>query len=277
MFFQKALSRAGRRGNMEREEFKKKIPQLERLYIIYSRLTHLPYVECNRDTFDDECFLYTEEEKAVEKAKALTEDKRTAVAVKVDKKDVLKTLSGFFTYGINMLVFRAEGEEYRFELTELIKRPDLSRLPKGARTAEAVPENPSLQLSMMYFLQEVRREGEKPDSEACRKMEEEMAANLQRARYFLPVQETEKDGKKAVQIMMIKLKNGTVMLPVFSDGLEFLHFNGEKKAKLILTDIEKMDKMALPDEAAGFMLNPAGVGLPLTRSYVAALAGSTGE
>lgn len=260
---------------MTKEVFKKSIPELEKVFIIYSRLTHLPYVECNKDTFDDESFLYTEEEKAVEMVKALTEEKKAAVAIKVEKKDLLQTLSGFFTYGINMLVFRTGKEEHRFQLTELIKRPDFSKIPKEKRPMgmEEPVENPQLQLSMIYFLQELRRGVEKTDREKYRELEEEMAVNLQRARYFMPVQEAEKDGNKVMQLLMIKLKDGTAMLPIFSDGLEFFRFRGKEETKLLLTDLEKMAKMTLPDEAGGFLLNPAGVGLTLTKEYVAGLAG----
>lgn len=261
---------------MTKDVFKKSIPELEKVFIIYSRLTHLPYVECNQETFDDESFLYTEEERAVEMVKALTEEKKAAVAIKVEKKDLLQTLSGFFTYGINMLVFKTGEEEYRFQLTELIKRPDFSKIPKEKRPMGMVEpvENPQLQLSMIYFFQELRRGITKPDRERYRELEEEMVVNLQRARYLMPVQESEKDGNKVMQLMMIKLKDGTAMLPIFSDGLELFRFRGKQETKLLLTDLEKMDKMTLPDEAKGFLLNPAGVGFPLTKEYVAGLAGT---
>lgn len=261
---------------MMKDEFKRSIPGLEKIFIIYSRLTHLPYVECNEETFDDESFIYTEEEDAVEKAKALTEEKKAAVALKVENKDLLQTLSGFFTYGINMLVFRTDGEEYRFQLTELIKRPDFAKIPKEKHPM-GIPEpieNPQLQLSMMYFLQELRRGVVKTDQENMEELKEEMAVNLQRAHFLMPVQEAEKDGKKMLQLMMMKLKDGTVMLPIFSDGLEFLHFRGRQETKLVLTDLEKIDKMTLPTEARGIILNPAGAGLVLTKEYVAGLAGA---
>lgn len=270
---------------MTKDAFKKSIPGLAKVYIIYSRLTHLPYVECNEETFDDESFLYTREEDAVEMAKALTEEKKAAVAVRVENKDLLQTLTGFFTYGINMLVFKTGEEEYRLELKELIKRPDFSKMPEDERPAgieqligyhKGYPmENPQLQLSMMYFLQELRRGIEKPDKEAYAKMEEEMAVNLQRAQYLMPVQEAEKDGSKVLQMMVIKLKDGTGMLPIFTDIQEYIRLNGKQETKLVLTDLEKMDKMALPAEARGFLLNPAGVGLPLTKEYVARLAGAS--
>ena len=265
---------------MTKDAFKKTIPELEKVFIIYSRLTHLPYVECNQDTFDDECFLYTEEERVVETVQTLTEEKKAAVAIKVEKKDLLQTLSGFFTYGINMLVFYAGEEEHRFQLTELIKRPDFSKIPKekrpmGMTEPNGYPlENPQLQLSMIYFFQELRRGVAKPDRERYRELEEEMAVNLQRARYLMPVQEAEKDGNKVLLPMMMKLKDGTIMLPIFSDGLEFFRFRGKQETKLLLTDLEKMDKMTLPDEAKGFLLNPAGVGFTLTKEYVAGLAGT---
>lgn len=261
---------------MTKDTFKNSIPKLEKVFVIYSRLTHLPYVICNEETFDDECFIYTEEEKALEMVKALAEEKRAAVALKVEKKDLLQTLSGFFTYGINMLVFRTGEDEYRFQLTELLRRPDISKIPKEKRPVgmEQPMENPQLQLSMMYFLQELRRGKENFDREKYRELEEEMAVNLQRARYFMPVQETEADGEKTLQLMLIKLKDGTAMLPIFSDGLEVLHFMGKQEAKLVLTDLEKMDKMTLPTEAKAFILNPAGAGLVLTKEYVARLAGT---
>ncbi|MCH5275949.1 MAG: SseB family protein [Lachnospiraceae bacterium] len=263
---------------MTKDAFKKNIPGLEKIFIIYSRLTHLPYVECNEETFDDESFIYTEEEDAVAKAKALTEEKKATVALKVENKHMLQTLSGFFTYGINMLVFRTKEEEYRLELKELINRPDFSKIPNDKKPMgmDKPIENPQLQLSMMYFLQELRRGMEKPDKEAYRSMEEEVAVNLQRAQYLMPVQEAEKDGNKILQMMMIKLKDGTTMLPIFTDVLEYMHFNGKRETKLVLTDLEKMDKMTLPAETKGFLLNPAGAGLPLTKEYVVRLAGAKG-
>ena len=276
MFLQ--VMNEGRR-RMTKDAFKQSIPELEKVFIIYSRLTHLPYVECNAETYDDESFFYTEEEKAVEMAKSLMEEKKAAVALKVEKKELLNTLSGFFSYGINMLVFRTGEEEYRFQLTELIKRPDFSKIPMEKRPmgiAEPI-ENPGLQLSMMYFLQELRRGAVKSDTEKYRELKEEMDVNLQRARYLMPVQEAEKDGNKVLQLMMIKPKDGTVMMPIFTDILEFMHFRGKQETKLVLTDLGKMDKMSLPEEAIGFILNPAGAGLVLTKEYVKRLAGADRE
>ena len=60
---------------MTKLEFLKTLPKREKIYIIFSRLTHLPYVECNGETFDDEVFLFTEEADALERAKELSAEK----------------------------------------------------------------------------------------------------------------------------------------------------------------------------------------------------------
>ena len=131
-------------------------------------------------------------------------------------------------------------------------------------------ENPSLQLSMMYYLQEARKPGgvaaDAVDQVA--ELEEEMAVNLIRAKYLLPIKEVEINGKKATQLMMMKIKNGDVMVPIFSDVLEYGRFKRDQELKAVITDFEKLAGMPLPEEVKGFMLNPGGVGLVLTKEYL---------
>ena len=66
---------------MTKLDFLKTLPNREKIYIIFSRLTNLPYVECNARTFDDEAFLFTGEEDALKKAKELSDGPQPAVAV----------------------------------------------------------------------------------------------------------------------------------------------------------------------------------------------------
>ena len=58
------------------------------------------------------------------------------------------------------------------------------------------------------------------------------------------------------------------MVPIFSDVLEYGRFEKDQELKAAVTDFEKLAGMPLPDEVKGFMLNPGGVGLVLTKEYL---------
>ena len=68
---------------MNKFEFIKSLPKREAMYIILSRLTRLPYVACNGETFEDEVFGFTEEAEAIAYAKELCEDGQPVSACKL--------------------------------------------------------------------------------------------------------------------------------------------------------------------------------------------------
>ena len=226
----------------------------------------MPYVVCNESTFEDEAFLFTDEADALERAKELTLEKCPAVAVKAGQKEILKLFADLYMYGVTGLVAAVGKEELRIALSDIVRRPPLTKLPENMRPLE----NPALQLSMMYYLQEARKPGgaEAEAADRVAELEEEMAVNLIRAKYLLPIKEVELNGKKATQLMMMKIKNGDVMVPIFSDVLEYGRFKKDQELKAALTDFEKLAGMPLPEEVKGFMLNPGGVGLVLTKEYL---------
>jgi len=251
---------------MTKLDFLKSLPKRECVYIIFSRLTNVPYVVCNETTFEDEVFLFTEEADALERAKTLSLGNCPAVAVKAGQKEILKLFADLYIYGVTGIVVAVGKEVLRIALSEIVRRPALTKLPENARPLE----NPALQLSMMYYLQEARKPGGAKAAEADQvaDLEEEMAVNLIRAKYLLPIKEVEIDGKKATQLMMMKIKNGEVMVPIFSDVLEYGRFKKDQELKAAVTDFEKLAGMPLPDEVKGFVLNPGGVGLVLTKEYL---------
>ncbi|MGN0298618.1 MAG: SseB family protein [Lachnospiraceae bacterium] len=255
---------------MTKEELLRSIPNLEQVFVIFSRLTHVPYVECDKETYDDEVFVYLSEINAVEKAKALTADKRPAIAIKVEKKNMLKIFSDLYAYGVNAVVFDSGEDVYTVQLNEFVRRPDFSAIPEAQRPLE----NPQFQLSMIYFMQEARRQQvEQPVAERCRDLEEEMVANMTRAQYLMPIKEVEMDGKKSAQLVVIKMQDGSPMAPVFTDAMEYTRFKGSnQELKVLKLDIEKLSKMVLPEEVKGFFINPTGVGVPMPKDYVTRLS-----
>lgn len=249
---------------MTKLDFLKTLPKREKIYITFSRLTHLPYVECNEDTFDDEVFLFTEEADALERAKELSAEKQPAIAVKAEQKDMLKLFADLYVYGVTRLVIAVGKDVLTMQLSEVVRRPAMSQLPENKRPLE----NPELQLSMMYYLQESRKNQENPDTEHLSELEDEMAVNLIRARYLIPVKEVEVDGKKATQLLLMKLKNGDAAAPIFTDAVEYNRFKKDQELKAAVTDFEKLAGMPLPSEVKGFMLNPGGAQLMLTKEYL---------
>lgn len=249
---------------MTKNDFMNSLPKRENIYVIFSRLTNLPYVECNGETFDDEVFLYADEAAAIEQAKILSASKQPAAILKVEKKNILKLFADFYVYGITRLVIREGKDELRLPLSQLLRRPRLDKLPPKQRPLE----NPGLQMSMIYYLQEARKAGADLNSDFISELEEEMAVNLIRAKYLLPIKEVEMDGKKMTQILMMKNKDGEVMVPVFTDGVEYNRFQKDQGMKAAVTDFEKLAEVPMPGEVKGFLLNPAGAALVLTRDYL---------
>lgn len=249
---------------MNKFEFMKSLPKREAMYIIISRLTRLPYAVCNEDTFEDEVFLFTEETAAIERAKKLSGEGQPVAAMKIEQKDLLKYVAELYAYGFTMLVVTVGTDVLRMTLPDVVRRPAMDKLPEKMRPLE----NPALQLSMIYYLQEARKGAGNYDAESVAEQEEEMAVNLLRAKYLLPVKEVEMDGKKLTQLLLVKAKEGKPMAPIFSDAVEYNRFQKEQGLKVAVTDFEKLAEMPLPEEVGGFLLNPGSAALVLTKEYI---------
>ena len=249
---------------MNKFEFIKSLPKREAMYIILSRLTRLPYVACNGETFEDEVFGFTEEAEAIAYAKELCEDGHPVSALKIEQKDLPKYLAELFAYGVTALVVRAGSDVLSMELSEVVRRPSFDKLPEKMRPLE----NPALQLSMIYYLQEARKGAGNYDTAAVAEQEEEMAVNLLRSKYILPVKEVEVNGQKMTQLLLMKAPDKPAMVPIFSDVVEFGRFQKDGEAKAAVVDFEKMAQMPLPEDVEGFMLNPASSALVLSKEYI---------
>ena len=113
-------------------------------------------------------------------------------------------------------------------------RPDMEAM----RNDKLPRLNPELQLTAIYFLQELRRPVERDLAarKRLRTLEEEMAANLMRSRFIivLDVEEDTKGGKtdgknRKAKVPYVKTKNGDVFQPCYTDFGEFQKFNARNK------------------------------------------------
>lgn len=222
------------------------------LYVIMSAVTKLPFVECDEETFDDEIFLYYRAEDAKNKAKELMDRRYLTAVAKLEDKHLLAFYTSLYTMGVNCLAVNCGTDtQISVQLSDLVVRKDPASLPEGKK----VIENPALHLTAIYFMQEMRRQ-EKPEPEGrLKELQEELLAHYSRGSFIIAIQEDK-------QIPVLKLKNGDIYQPVFTDVLELQKFAKGKKMRTAVIPAEKIPEI-LVGESKGVVLNPLGVNVQL--------------
>lgn len=250
----------------QKAEFLKSLPTLDEAYILLSHLTHVPYTVYNEESGEDEAFLFTNLETAKAKAIELAEAHiQPTIAVKMNQKEMIMMVSGFFAYGITAMHWTTDEGEAVYKVREVIKRPDFSHLPEQQRPLE----NPSLQISMIYYMQELRRKDPKTDLKQLQDLDEEMSANIKRAKYLLPLVDKSEGDNKNIQQVLFRINESTSLVPLFSDGMEYQRFKGDKEeVKAIVVTFEQLATMEIPNGTNGYIINPGGVGVTLTKDYI---------
>lgn len=256
----------------------KKLQGLDTLFASFAQTTRMPYVECDEETFDDQVYVFMEEEEAKKWAKEYQEKKIPLTTVKVEKNQMLMFYSSLYLIGVNRLIFHNGAGFSYLPLEQVVTM----KQPEGE--AGGFPaKNATLQLTMIYFLQELRRPDQSSEDIERRKrlqeMEQEMMANLVRSSYVMAIDiskvEGEFDPKKPgqnIHIPYIKNKDGEIWQPLFSDMWEFQKFNRNNNSKMRVVMIPfKGLSQSLIKEAKGYVLNPAGVNLVLLRERLAVL------
>ena len=216
------------------------------VYVLISGFTKEPYVECDKETYDDKVFVYMEEEAAKAKAEALKEEKIPVGAAKILSGHMLLFFTNLYTMGVNALEIHYEDKVDLIQIDEFAKR----------REGKQWIENPQLHLTALYFAQEVRRPKEVQDEKRMAQLQEEMAADFMKSRFIFALQQ---DGKGTP---LVKLNTGDKYQLVFTDAVEFSRFNRNKAFKPVIVDAAQLPKV-LDGEAKGVVLNIMGVNLPL--------------
>ena len=229
-------------------------------------------MECDEETFDDQVYLFADEDDAKNWAREYGEKNIPLTTVKVGKDQMLMVYTSFHLMGVNRVVFHNGAGFSYLPLDQIVSL----KHPEGAK--DGFPgKNDTLQLTMIYFLQELRRPGQKADDMERRKklqeMEQEMIMNLIRSKYIMAVDiskvEGDFDPKKPgqnIQIPYLKNQQGEIMQPLFSDMWEFQKFSKNYASKLRLGTVPFKGLLSsLIKEARGYVLNPAGVNLAILR------------
>lgn len=258
---------------MTREEFLKTIPTLKKVYMLFSNYTKAPYVSCHPETFDDEVAIYLNKEEAQNVAQQMTAAKENAFVAEIAQDSMLQMFTNLHLYGINAVEYMTEDDRIMFQLDEIINVPDPASMPEDKRPVQ----NTSLHLCMLYYMQEVRKKPEKPDIAKLRAMEEEMLVNVTRGNYMVPFTEVENDGEKSNQMALVKIADNSMMIPIFTDPVEFGRFRGDNELKYVALTFDKLATIPFPEEIKGLLINPSGVSVPITKEWIQKLVAKAKE
>ena len=244
----------------------KKFQSMEIIYVTFSQITKLPYVECDPETFDDQVYMFTEEEAAKEFAKSYVEKNTPLLTVKVLRKQMPNFYMGLYAEGVNMVIFHEGDQTRRIELEQIFPKPDMEKMNK-----QHLPVlNPGVQLTVVYFLQELRKPNQRRDDaermQHLRELEEEMLVNLMRSKFILAIDISQVQGEfdpanpgPDVRIPYIKNQNEDIFQPLFSSVEE-----------------ESLSDH-LMKQAKGFVINPSGFNLLLTREQLQRIMGAQAQ
>lgn len=256
---------------MTKQDFLKTIPGLKQISPIFSQVTKMPMVFCHEETMDDYIYVYLEAEEAQEKAKALNEEKMPAFVVNCREKEVLPFLAELRLTGVNAICFvtpkNKGGEEFMVQFQEFLKLPDWNSMPPEKRPLE----NMSLHLSMLYFMQEVRKPVAKEEKKNLTELEEETSANITRARFMLPVKEGEGENEGKKGVMLLKNDKDEVLIPLFTDAGEMRKFMKGKPAPVAVIDFRAVAGIVQTGNASGIVINPSSCNVTLNKQGVASL------
>ena len=113
----------------------------------------LPYVTCGEESFNDQAWFFTEEEAIKEFGKKKVEEKILLMGMRYEKKDFPRLYGLLFAIGVNTVMWNDGDEQMEIDLEKIVRKPDLSNVEPQKRPLI----NPTLQLSGIYFIQELRR------------------------------------------------------------------------------------------------------------------------
>ena len=241
------------------EEAIQELRNREEVFVAYSQATKLPYVTCDEETFNDQARIFATEEEIKEYGKQLLEDKILLMGMKYEKKDFPRLYGTLYAIGVNSVIWTDGNDQIEVEIQRIASQRDMSKIEPAKRPLL----NPSLELSGIYFMQELRRPVKQEEHKNIRELEEELIANLRNA-------EQEENGK--LHIPYLKNKEDKILQPVFTDVMEFEKFGRGKNLRVAKVTMDKLPSLMIP-QASAYVVNPLGFNLILNKEQVEKIAG----
>ena len=263
----------GRNMNFADTYYKKTIIQKlfgpDELLTVFCAGTNMPLVQCSDDTGNDRVFVLEKEELLKDFCLPYAEKKLAVRGIKYPAKEKMKFFAAAASMSIDEIIYVDAAGSHILLLSDVIKKKDLSSLPKEKRPVE----NPALLLSGVYFMQEASRNVPPQEKKGLAELEEELSANIVKGTFIIPAQLDQEmpQGQQPVKVPLLKTPAGDTFQPVFTDNLEFAKYNREGQFKALAVPFPALEKI-LAKEAKGFMLNPGGFHIVIAREMLKNLA-----
>ena len=252
---------------ISKEDAVKALQTREQFFVAYSQATKLPYVTCADETYNDQAWVFSTEDEIKEFGKKLRQEKVLLMGMKYEKKDFARFYGILYAIGVNAVVWNEGEDQVEVEIENIARQADLSKIEPAKRPLF----NPSLQLSGIYFMQELRRPVEKEEHKNLRALEEELIANIKKSQFLVAMERSEEEPKK-INIPYLKNKDGQILQPVFSDIMEFEKFARGKKLRLAKIPFDKLPTILI-EQAEALVINPMGFNLILNRDQLKKING----
>ena len=164
------------------QEAIKELQTRDEIFVAYSQATKLPYVICDQESFNDQVWVFATEEEIKAFGKKKLEDKILLMGMKYEKKDYPRFYGTLYAIGVNSVVWVDGENQIEVELTRIARQADFSQLEPKKQPLF----NSTLQLSGIYFMQELRRPIKKEERTVnLREMEEELIVNLKKSEFLV--------------------------------------------------------------------------------------------
>ena len=250
------------------QEAIKELQTRDEIFVAYSQATKLPYVICDQESFNDQVWVFATEEEIKAFGKKKLEDKILLMGMKYEKKDYPRFYGTLYAIGVNSVVWVDGENQIEVELTRIARQADFSQLEPKKQPLF----NSTLQLSGIYFMQELRRPIKKEERTVnLREMEEELIVNLKKSE-FLVAMATDPEDPTKVNIPYLKNKQGDILQPAFTDVMEFDKFARGKKLRAAKVPFAKLPGLII-NQAKAFVINPMGFNLILDRVQLGKILG----
>lgn len=245
---------------MEKQQIVDIIKGLDSIYVPFSQVTRQPFITCDEETFNDQIWVFETEEEIQAFAKKYTREKILLAAYKFPKEKYLGFFTSLYSLGVNAVVYQKNGIKTEIELEDIVPPVDFSKYPEGQEPLM----NPTLQLSGIYCMQEMRRPVPEEEKRNMKELQEELNANLVRSSYLMAVEPVD---EKNVKMPFVKTEKGEIYQPIFTDAYEYHKFAKGRKFRVLKVEFGQLNKHLL-ENSVGYVINPQGFNLMLQKRQV---------